>query len=73
MQSFFIFKYAVELVKESIRKPSELLDTNSSVSTMCFLHLFAAAVYLDVQTLKKTVASTISKRFKENVISYQLP
>ena len=43
-QRFFIFKYAVEIVMESIRKPSELLDTNSSVSTMCFRHLFAPAV-----------------------------
>jgi hypothetical protein len=34
----------VEIVIESKRKPSELPETNSSVSTMCFRHLFFAAV-----------------------------
>lgn len=49
MHKFFIFKYAVEIATGSI-KPSELFDTNSSVSPMCARHLFVAAVY---RTLRK--------------------
>ena len=45
---FFIFEYAVEMVMGSIRKPSELLDKNSSVSNMCFRHLFFAAVCKEI-------------------------
>uniref|UniRef100_A0A0A9CVY0 Uncharacterized protein n=1 Tax=Arundo donax TaxID=35708 RepID=A0A0A9CVY0_ARUDO len=44
MHSVFIFRYAAEIVIASVRRLSLLLDMNSSVSIICLLHLFAAAV-----------------------------
>jgi hypothetical protein len=44
MHSVFILRYAAEIVIGSVRRLSLLLDMNSSVSIICLLHLFAAAV-----------------------------
>ncbi len=40
----FIFAYAVPILKESIKNPSPPFERYSSVSVMCLLHRFLAAI-----------------------------
>jgi len=74
MHSVFILRYAADIVIGSVRRLSLLLDRNSSVSIICLLHLFAAAVckkeFYDVQfclqkriNIKHVLYSSLCCRF----------